>query len=311
MTLAWLPYTTVDEALSRIGPLPAGIDVDVFAGADAPVPAAVDEVEFIALPNYGGGPAWDVLRTRSLPRLRALQLGSAGYEHMVSLLPAGVSLHNASGVHDAGTAEMALSLILTALRRTDDYARDLPAHRWAPQFSDSLADKRTLILGYGRIGAAVERRLQAFEVASVTRVARRPRIDPVVHPVSALPDLVGDADIVVITAPATPDTIGLFDADMIARMHDGALLVNIGRGAIVDSAALVADGGRIRAALDVVDPEPLPGDHPLWDVPGLVLSPHVGGACQAFFPRYDKLIAAQLNQLATGDPLINQVVEAK
>jgi len=230
------------------------------------------------LPNAGGPDAWAALSQQELPRLRAVQLGSAGYDHMTAAMPPGVRLCNAAGVHDAGTAELALALALANLRGLDVYARDQAAHRWQGFFAPSLADRRALIFGYGRIGAAVERRLAPFEPASVVRVARRPRSEPEVHPVSELLDLLAGADLVFITAPATPDTTGAIDAAALAALPDGALVVNVGRGTVIDTDAMVAEAGRLRFALDVTDPEPLPADHPLWDAPNVTIAPHVGEA---------------------------------
>jgi phosphoglycerate dehydrogenase-like enzyme len=168
-----------------------------------------------------------------------------------------------------------------------------------------------LIIGYGNIGAAIERRLAGFEVASVTRVARRPRTEPVeVHPTEDLPELLPLADVVILVAPHTPQTEGMIGSRELAAMPDGALLVNVARGKLVDTDALLAETstGRIRAALDVTDPEPLPPEHPLWRTPGVLISPHVGGASTAFFPRADRLIAAQLGRFAAGKELENRII---
>jgi phosphoglycerate dehydrogenase-like enzyme len=165
-----------------------------------------------------------------------------------------------------------------------------------------------LIIGYGHIGAAIERRLSGFEVASVTRVARRPRTEPVpVHAIDDLPELLPDADVAFLVAPHTPQTEGMIGGRELASLPDGAVLVNVARGKLVDTEALLAETstGRIRAALDVTDPEPLPPEHPLWRTPGVLISPHVGGPSSAFFPRADRLIAAQLGRFAAGKELEN------
>lgn len=166
-----------------------------------------------------------------------------------------------------------------------------------------------LIVGYGHIGSAIERRLGGFEVASVTRVARRARTEPEVHPVADLESLLPAADVVIVIAPHTPETDRLLDARRLALLPDGALVVNVARGRLVDTDALVAEtgSGRLRAALDVTEPEPLPADHPLWRTPGVIISPHVGGASSAFFPRADRLIAAQLGRFARGEDLENVI----
>jgi phosphoglycerate dehydrogenase-like enzyme len=198
-----------------------------------------------------------------------------------------------------------VTLALAALNGFDRYAGDRQRGRFAPENGDSLADKRCLIIGYGRIGQAVERRLAGFEVASVARVARHARLDPEVHALADLPALLPAADVVFVTAPANPESAGLLDGPALARLPDGALVVNVGRGSIVDTEALTVEvaRGRLRAALDVTEPEPLPPGHPLWRLPGIVWSPHVGGRSGAFPRRYDRLLARQLRRLAAGqDP---------
>ena len=225
-------------------------------------------------------------------------------------MPDGVTLCNAAGVHDASTAELAIALTLASGRRLDTFARDMASGRWGFEFGSALADKRVLIIGYGNIGAAIERRLAGFEVASVTRVARRRRTGDVeVHPTTELDTLLPDADVAIVIAPHTPETEGMIGAEQLRLLPDQALLVNVARGRLVDTDALLAEvsTGRIRAALDVVEPEPLPPDHPLWHAPGVLISPHVGGASSAFFPRADRLIAAQLKRFAHGQPLENTI----
>jgi phosphoglycerate dehydrogenase-like enzyme len=168
----------------------------------------------------------------------------------------------------------------------------------------ALADSRVLIVGYGAIGEALERRLAGFEV-EVTRVARTPREG--VHGYDALPGLLPDADVVVLIVPLTAQTLGMVDASFLARLRDGALLVNVARGGVVDTDALVSElgSGRIAAALDVTDPEPLPPGHPLWSCPNLLLTPHVGGASSAMEPRAHRLVRDQLARFAAGEPLVN------
>ena len=168
-----------------------------------------------------------------------------------------------------------------------------------------------LILGYGNIGQAVERRLAGFEV-NIIRVATTARTDDEgreIHGQDELPALLPTADVVIVIMPQTPATTKLINADFLARMKDGAVLVNVARGAIVDTDALLAEvmTGRINAALDVTDPEPLPSDHPLWTAPGVLISPHVGGSTSAFAPRAKRLVEDQLNRWRQGQSLINQM----
>ena len=297
MSLVWLPYDP-----SELGDLPEGLQYEQIDPDD--LPASRDEVELYVLP-YRFRPE-DGRALATLPRLQAVLTQSAGVEHIRDHVPDGVLLCNGRGIHDASTAELTMALVLASLRRIPEFARAQEQGEWRPQWSESLADKQVLIVGYGQIGAAIERRIEPFET-EVVRVARRARED--VHAIDDLPALLPTADVVVLIVPGTPETRGLFDEAMLARMKDGALLVNVSRGAVVDTDALMAElqSGRIRAALDVVDPEPLPSGHPLWDAPGLLLTPHVGGASSAMEPRARKLVREQLHRFATGEPLANVV----
>jgi phosphoglycerate dehydrogenase-like enzyme len=306
MALAWLPYADAAEAERRLGGIPAGIEVECYLADGDPMPDSIAEVEFYVLPYMKGAEVLE--RAGEMSSLKVIQTLTAGVENFQPYVPEGVLLCNAAGVHDASTAELAVALILASGRNLDEFARNQPEGRWAPKLGRALADSRVLIVGYGRIGAAIERRLAGFEVASITRVARRPRPGPpVVYAIDELDQLLPEADVVVVIAPHTPQTEGLISVSQLARMPDGALLVNVARGRLVDTEALAAETatGRLRAALDVTEPEPLPAGHPLWRAPGVLISPHVGGASTAFFPRADRLIAAQLDRFAAGQELEN------
>ncbi len=297
---AWVPY---DDVLPS---LPQSLKVDVYDGVGE-APKSIDDVNLYVLPYTFGLAARELIG--QMPRLAVVQTLTAGYEHVLPHLPDGVTLCNAAGVHDASTAELAMALILASLRGIPGFVRDQDRAQWRHARRESLADRTVLILGHGGIGAAVERRLAGFEV-EIIRVARRARDG--VHAISELPDVLPRADIVVVCVPLTDDTRGLVDADFLARMPDRALLVNVARGAVVDTGALLAElnSGRLRAALDVTDPEPPPPDHPLWKAPGLLLSPHVGGNSTAFEPRAKRLIIEQLTRYAAGEPLANVVVKS-
>ena len=307
--IAWLPYASVEEAERRLGGVPDGIDVDVYRADGDSWPDSIAEVEFYVLPYLKGEEVLD--RVAEMKRLKVIQTLTAGIENYLPRVPQGVVLCNAAGVHDTSTAELAVALALASGRHLDRYARNQPSGIWESlRLGISLADQRVLIIGYGHIGAAIERRLSGFEVASVTRVARRPRTEPVpVYAIDDLPELLPDADVAFLVAPHTPQTEGMIGGRELASLPNGAVLVNVARGKLVDTEALLAETstGRIRAALDVTDPEPLPPEHPLWRTPGVLISPHVGGPSTAFFPRADRLIAAQLGRFAAGKELENIV----
>ncbi|WP_411100812.1 2-hydroxyacid dehydrogenase [Streptomyces sp. x-45] len=255
---------------------------------------------------------------RPLPEMRSVQVVqtlSAGIDHVepgLKHLPAGVRLCNARGVHEASTAELTLALVLASLRGIPDFVRAQDRGEWLGGFRPALADRTVLIVGYGSIGAAIEDRLVPFEVAPVVRVARSARTTErgPVHPFTELPALLPQADVVILSTPLTEATRGLVDAEFLARMKDGALLVNVARGPVVDTKALLAEleSGRLTAALDVTDPEPLPPGHPLWHAPGIVVSPHAGGPTSAFLPRAKRLLVSQLHRFVNQEPLRNVIL---
>ncbi|MBN0046154.1 2-hydroxyacid dehydrogenase [Streptomyces actuosus] len=255
---------------------------------------------------------------RPLPGMTAVEVVqtlSAGIDHVepgLKHLRPGVRLCNARGVHEASTAELTLALVLASLRGIPDFVRAQERGEWLGGFRPALADRNVLIVGYGAIGAAIEDRLAPFELACVARVARSARTTArgPVRPFTDLPALLPEADVVVLSVPLTETTRGLVDGTFLSRMKDGALLVNVARGAVVDTKALLAEleTGRITAALDVTDPEPLPRDHPLWRAPGVLVSPHVGGPTSAFLPRAERLIVDQLTRFVNREPLRNVIL---
>ncbi|MFC9066440.1 MULTISPECIES: 2-hydroxyacid dehydrogenase [Streptomyces] len=306
----WLPLPP-----SELAPLPASLRYVHWNGAED-FPADPADCVFYTVP-YLKGPHVAVRPLPHMPRLRVVQTLTAGVDHMlpaVPELPAGTLLCNAGPLHNTSTAELALTLALAALRGVPEAVRDQGEGRWRTRILTSLADRRVLIVGYGGIGAAIEDRLLPFEPAEVVRVAGRARTTGrgPVHPATALPELLPGAEVVFLATPLTDATRGLVDAEFLAALPDGALLVNVSRGAVVDTGALLAEleSGRLRAALDVTDPEPLPAGHPLWQAPGVLITPHVGGPSTAFRPRAERLVRQQLERFAAGEPLRYVVAEA-
>ncbi|MFJ9470226.1 2-hydroxyacid dehydrogenase [Streptomyces caniferus] len=306
----WLPIPP-DE----IEGLPGGLHyVHWDAGPD--YPADPERCVFYTVP-YMKDTAVSLRPLSRMSRVRVVQTLTAGVDNMLpglARMPSGAQLCNARGLHDASTAELTLTLILAALRDIPGFVRGQDAGEWRAGFQPALADKSVLIVGYGSIGSAIEDRLTPFECARVARVARTARdtVRGPVHPLSDLSALLPDADVVVLATPLTETTRGLVGTDFLARMKDGSLLVNIARGQIVDTKALLAelDSGRLRAALDVTDPEPLPPEHPLWHAPGVLITPHVGGPSSAFLPRAKRLLRDQLTLFAADEPLRNVVTTA-
>jgi phosphoglycerate dehydrogenase-like enzyme len=314
--LIWVPAGWVAEALAGL----AGVRAEVAAlGRDlgqrgdvssVAVPSSVADVEFY-VPSFFPSPASSAVlgQMRSLCVVQTL---TAGVDWIRPHVPARAVLCNARGVHDASTAEWVVAAMLGALRSLPLFSAEQAAGRWAYQETDQLAGKTVLIVGYGAIGTAVERRLAGFEV-TLRRVARSPRPGRggagAVAGLAELPSLLPEADVVVLLVPSTPQTRGLADSGFLGRMKDGALLVNAARGAVVDTAALVAEvaRGRLRAALDVTDPEPLPPGHPLWSLPGVFLTPHVAGSTAVSRQRAARLVREQAETYLRGEPLRNVI----
>jgi len=263
------------------------------------------EVEFYVVPFL---PREDVVLDilAALPKLRVVQVPVAGYEDVIDRLNDGVTLCNARGVHDAPTAEWVVAAILAMIREFPEFVLEQAARVQRQRRSDALTGKRVLIVGHGSIGMAVEQRLQGFGV-EVVRVARRAREG--VFGVESLAGLLPHADVVILLVPSSPATWHLVDAAFLARMHDGALLVNAARGKLVDQAALAAEvgAGRLRAALDVGDPDPLPPDHPLLTLPGVFYTPHQAGHTHLDVPMAFAFIGDQLRRFAAAEPLMNVV----
>ncbi|WFE29890.1 2-hydroxyacid dehydrogenase [Solwaraspora sp. WMMD791] len=244
-----------------------------------------------------GSETWLAPLCADLPRLRLVQTLYAGADGWARLLPDGVLVSNARGAHGPPTAELAVALLLAVYRDLPGFRDDQAAGRWRRRTTDTLSGKRVLVLGAGDLGGSLRRLLVAFDT-TVTLVGRRPR--PEVRTLTDLPELLPDHDATVVMLPYTPDTHRLVDQRFLALMPDDGVLVNVARGGIVDTDALLAEltTGRLRAALDVTEPEPLPAGHPLWTAPGVLITPHVGGYVHDFRERGWQVVAAQIAQFA-------------
>lgn len=316
----------VDENLADelLADFPAEAQI-VRLGRTIPEPVDVD---FWILPFYRKD------AQKAVPQLRGLKVAQslmAGVDWILPWLPPEVTLCDGRGIHDISASELVLALILASMKRFPLY-RDLQAkHQWRgfatvtdgflsepgpargqyTVLADDLSGKTVLIIGYGSIGAAIEARLNPFGV-SVLRVARSPRDVPKVNPVSEMEAMIPRADIVVLIVPLTPETRGMFGDRQLKLMKPGALLVNAARGPVVDTDALVRalQEQRIRAAVDVTDPEPLPEDHPLWSAPNCLITPHIGGSTPEFIDRAFRFAALQVRRYEADEPLENVVAEA-
>ena len=299
MTLVWLPDDDWAEHLQ----VPDELTVEVWRSGQS-LPASVSDVA-LYVPEYMG-PASTLDVMAQMRSLRVVQTLTAGVDDVLAKLPDGVTLCNAAGVHDASTAELAVGLAIASLRGFPGFLRAQDEGAWLHARHDALADRRVLLIGAGSVGSAIAERLAPFEV-KLQQVARTAREG--VHGVDEIAGLLPATDVVILAVPYGPDTHHLVDQAFLAALPDGALVINVARGSVVDTEALVTElrDGRLRAALDVTDPEPLPTDHPLWRVPNVLITPHVGGDTSAFLPRAWRLLQAQLDRFATGRSLINVV----
>lgn len=291
----------------RLGDL--GEDVDVVLW-DFSAPQPAQKLDLAVRPYTLTPASLEQLAAIDPQRVAAIQGQSLGYDGVFEAMPSGITYCNAVDVHEGSTAELAVGLILASTRAIDQAARAMPEGRWYQQEHPSLRDSTVLLVGYGGIGKALEQRLAGFET-TVVRCARTARSEPPVHSTDELPILLAQADVVVVAVPLGAETYQLIDDDFLAAMKPGALVVNVSRGKVADSDALVryASAGHVRVALDVTDPEPLPADHALWRTPGVLITPHLGGAVQSMHPRVDQLVAEQVSRIRNGQQLANIVIE--
>jgi phosphoglycerate dehydrogenase-like enzyme len=302
--VVWLPESTPTTELESLSSI---AELRLYPAAGA-LPGDLPLEGDLLVASAGWARAIEV--AGQLERLGAIQTITAGVDRMVDQVPPGVVLCDAAGVHDVPVAEWVVLAILAAQRNLPIYLDAQRAGEWRREreTGQDLVDAAVVLVGAGAIGRALEARLVPFGVR-IERVARRPR--PGVHPMTELHSLLPAADIVVILLPLTEATRGVIDAEAIAAMKTGALLVNAARGPIIDSDAMTAAvlAGRIRVVLDVTEPEPLPAGHPLWSAPGALITPHVASDVVREQERAWQLVREQVGRLARGEGLANIVVD--
>lgn len=295
------------QLLADLSPLPEGLRGVVWDMKDEPG-EELGGIDGVILPYIDAGAVMGSLA--KVPNLKFVQTQSTGYDGVREAAGPGAAVANASGVHAAATAELAVGLILARLRGIDQAVKDQQIESWKPQRRQSLADRKILLLGIGGIGMELARRLEPFEV-TITRVGSTSRTDAdgQVHGPDELVALAGDHDILVSVLPLNDNTHHLVGQEVLAALPDNALVVNVGRGAVVDTDALTREvaSRRLQCAIDVVDPEPLPAGHPLWSAENALITPHIGGNASAFEPRILKLLKRQLEALAAGETPANLV----
>ncbi|WP_309071796.1 2-hydroxyacid dehydrogenase [Arthrobacter sp.] len=297
------------DLLDALQPAPGGLDLVVWDFKDAPVGADLEDIDVAILPYMQRGDLSDQLQ--SAPALKLVQTQSTGYEGVAEMAGDGVAVCSAAGVHAAATAEMAVGLAIASLRGIDVAVRNQREGQWKPARYPGLADRSVLLLGVGGIGEEIAKRLDPFEV-ELTRVGSTARSDErgQVHGSDELVELAARHDVLIVITPLSDSTRGLVGREVLAALPDGALVVNVARGPVVDSEALTAEvvSGRLRAAVDVFDPEPIPAGHPLWSAENAIITPHNGGNTGAFWPRIVRLLRRQLEALAAGQEPANLVV---
>ena len=298
---------TIPDALVRGTLGDVGSDVEIVEW-DMSGPAPRQHID-IVIPPYLQ--SWAGLANLEGLDVKLVQCLTLGYDGVTEFLPKNMVFANAASVHETSTAEMTLALILASQRYLPDFVRAAEAGTWAPSWHPSLADRTVLLVGYGGVGRAIEARLLPFET-TIVRLARHERTDERgrVYGLDSLHELLPLSDIVVIAVLLDESTHHLVDAEFLSLMPDGSLFVNIARGGVADTDALLAEArsGRIRLALDVTDPEPLPDGHPLFGLSNVLISPHVAGMTSAALPRIMRLIREQVERLQRGEEPINVVL---
>lgn len=289
------------QALPLVSPLPADVQPLIWNGSAAP-PEGIERTEFLVVQHDSR----HSVMFEAMPGLRVVQTLSAGIDYLLGVIPEQVTLCDGRGIHGGSVAEWIMAAILASLREFPGFLRAQERGEWTSHATGELSGKRVLIVGAGDLGEQTARRLRAFDAEPVL-VARHARDG--VHGTDELPGLLPAADIVVLVVPYTDETHHMVDATFLAGMRDGSLLVNAARGPVVVTEALLAEleSGRLCAALDVTDPEPLPADHPLWDAPGVLVTPHNAGDTLAADRRAFALVGEQLRRYARGEPLLNVV----
>lgn len=282
------------ELLEAVGEFPKNLKPviwDLESDPDSPL----EEIDIAIFP-YMADPAF-LKNVRKAPNVKIVQTQTTGYDGMVEMIGDRADICTASGVHAAATAEIALGLAIASLRGFPTSVRDQENSRWNPLQWPGLADRTVGLVGVGGIGEEIRKRLEPFEV-NLLRFGSTARTDSHGEVLSTeqLKDYAGQIEVLILIVPLNDSTHHLVDANLMSLLPDGATIVNVARGPVVDTDALVAEvaSGRLNVASDVFDPEPLPADHPLWQYPNALITPHNGGNTKAFFPRMVKLLKRQL-----------------
>lgn len=295
MTVVWTqwPDLALPEGVTHLPTNGIAPDIDDLA-----------KIEFY-VPRYMGGPqAIEIIS--QMKNLKVVQSPNAGVDDVLKILPSGVTLCNAAGVHDASTAELAVALAIASRRGFASFAADQANQKWGHERRSSLTDSNVAIVGHGNIGKMIRKILSNFEV-TITSFSRSGSDESLTF--DHFDQLMPTFDVIILIVPLNDDSYHLMNAKRLASMKKGSALINVARGAVIDTDALIAElnTGRITAGLDVTDPEPLPVGHPLWSAKNVIITPHVGGDSEAFTPRGRKLVEEQLSRLTNGQDLLHVI----
>lgn len=291
------------DAAQLMGGAPDGVDLDFWPGTDD-YPENFERTEVFIPPWWAKSRA--VHEIRRMPKLKLIQTLGAGYDWIAPALPSGVKLANVPGVNARPVAEWVLAALLSLLREFPQFLRDQMNAKWDQRRTGELGGSNVLVIGYGAVGKQVATLLRAFEAeVAVMASARRPGV----FGPADLPTLIARADAIIVAVPLSPSTYRMIDHDFLRNMRDGSVLINVARGGVVDTDALVGElkTGRIRVALDVTDPEPLPTEHELWTLPGVLITPHVASVVPSFLPSSYSRVREQLVRIVNGDAPLNVV----
>lgn len=283
------------ELLDAVGPLPEGLETAIWDFDSDPVGASLEDVQIAVFPYMANFS--QLAAVTKAPNLKLVQTQTTGFDGIRELVGPNVSVATAHGVHAASTAELAIGLAIASLRGIGESVRDQGNALWNPRRWPGLADRKVAIVGVGGIGEEIRKRLDPFEV-ELSRFGTRARTDEhgEIFAIDELESRAKDIEVLILIVPHNESTHHLVDARLLAALPNDAVVVNVARGPVVDTDALVAElaSGRLRCASDVFDPEPLPADHPIWQLPNALIVPHNGGNTEAFLPRMTALLKRQV-----------------
>lgn len=298
------------EALEKAVP---GSVIEAYKSPKEALPHVAD-ADAIAL--WGFQDAEPLLQ--AAPHVRWVHSLSDGVERLLtkSMMERPIILTNSHGIHDRAVSEHTMAMLLSWYRRIPDAVRNQSAHRWNRPKGQTLFGKTILIVGFGGIGRAIAQRAKVFEtrVLAVKKHISTELFADHVYNQEEILSVLPEADIVIAALPATPETEKFFGEKEFKAMKKSALFINIARASIVDENALLCalkEGKIAGACLDVFSAEPLPADHPFWDMENVIMTPHIASMVPDFWDRLLALLRTNYEAFAAGGKLLNTVDKEK